>query len=49
MQDMEALMCGHVYCKYCIERLPFDVSGALPVYLCIKCTKWKVYFTLCKF
>ncbi|XP_077270936.1 uncharacterized protein LOC143902105 [Temnothorax americanus] len=40
--DMTPLMCGHVYCKYCIERLPFSVDGPLPVNYCIKCNKRKM-------
>ncbi|GAB1864103.1 hypothetical protein CAJAP_05182 [Camponotus japonicus] len=38
-QNIEALFCGHTYCKYCMNRLPFEIGGALPTYHCVQCNK----------
>jgi len=47
--NMKALICGHIYCKYCADQLPFQIDGPVPVYYCDKCNKWTVILILCKF
>ncbi|XP_072766341.1 uncharacterized protein [Anoplolepis gracilipes] len=42
--NRNALKCGHVYCSYCIDRLPINVDGPLPLSKCNQCYQWAVQF-----
>ncbi|GAB1863199.1 hypothetical protein CAJAP_04278 [Camponotus japonicus] len=43
---VNALRCRHAYCSYCINCLPINVEGPLPLWKCNQCYQWTMIFTL---
>ncbi|KAM0736148.1 hypothetical protein ACS0PU_010109 [Formica fusca] len=46
---VKALKCGHAYCSYCIDRLPIEIEGPIPLWECNQCHQWAVEFCLCMY